>query len=301
MENKPEVKKVTAISLMEQHRRSIAEALPQGFDVNRLVRIISSQIKQNPKLMMCDPYSMMHSVMMCAQLGLEPSKTLGRIHLIPYGKEVQCILGYQGLVELARRSGEISEIYAECVYMNDKFIYEMGLNKRLEHIPDFSGDRGEFKCCYAVAKYKDGGNHIVVMSREDIDRIKGGTKYKNAVWDSHFDEMAKKTAIRRLAKLLPLTIELEKAATITDHEINGSPMSYKDELESIGINVVDVDSVDVTADEKATLVNKIQDILDKTSDSLVKTKTNKTKQELIDSANESAEKARVVLSIVATF
>jgi recombination protein RecT len=241
---------------------------------------------------------MMNSVMTCAQLGLEPSKTLGRIHLIPYGKEVQCILGYQGLVELARRSGEISEIYAECVYQNDRFVYEMGLNKKLEHVPDFSGDRGDFKCCYAVAKYKDGGNHIVVMSREDVDRIKSGTKYKNEVWDSHFDEMAKKTAIRRLAKLLPLTIELEKAATITDHEISGSSAQYKDELESIGINVVDVESTDVS-EEKDVILAKIRALLEKQTEASIRTRTGKSKDELLNSASIDLEKARVILSIVA--
>lgn len=297
--NKPVEQKPNAIKLMEHNKKYINEILPKGFDVGRLVRVISSQIRQNPKLGMCDPYSMMHAVMTCAQLGLEPSRTLGRVHLIPYGKEVQCIIGYQGLVELARRSGDISEIYAEVVYENDHFKYTMGLNKTLEHTPDFSGDRGEFKCCYAVAKYKDGGNHIVVMSREDINSIKNGTKYKNPVWENHFDEMAKKTAIRRLAKLLPLTIELERAAEITDNEAVGASTNYKSDLEEMGIEVQDVESEDVQNSNLET-VKKIEAILEKHPDSVVMNKFKKSKKELIETASIDSDKAKTVLSIVAT-
>lgn len=286
-----------AIKLMESNKKLINEILPKGFDVGRLVRVISSQIRQNPKLALCDPYSMMHAVMTCAQLGLEPSKTLGRVHLIPYGREVQCIIGYQGLVELARRSGEISELYAEVVYSNDHFKYTLGLNKHLEHTPDFTGDRGEFKCAYAVAKYKDGGNHIVVMSREDIERIKNGTKYKNAIWDSHFDEMAKKTAIRRLAKLLPLTIELERSAELADHETAGTLPDYKQELTDQGIEVMDVESSDVQ-DEKDAIVKKIEQILEKIPDQVVTSKLKTTKQELIDRATIDHEKAKTVFNLV---
>lgn len=288
-----------AIKLMESNKKLINEILPKGFDVGRLVRVISSQIRQNPKLALCDPYSMMHAVMTCAQLGLEPSKTLGRVHLIPYGRDVQCIIGYQGLVELARRSGEISEIFAEVVYENDKFEYTLGLNKKLEHTPELGGNRGEFKCAYAVAKYKDGGNHMVVMSKEEIEKIKSGIKYKNAVWDSHYDEMAKKTAIRRLAKLLPLTVELERSAEIADHEIADTVPDYRQELQDQGIEVVDVESSEATA-EKDDIVSKIEKILEKIPDQVVASKLKATKQDLIDRATKDSDKAKTVLNLVST-
>ena len=288
--------KITAIQLMDRFKKSINDILPKGYDVNRLVRVIGSQIKQNPKLGLCDPYSMMHAVMTCAQLGLEPSKTLGRVHLIPFGREVQCIIGYQGLVELARRSGEIAELYSEVVYENDDFTYSMGLNKTLEHTPNLNGNRGDFKCVYAVAKYKDGGNHIVVMSVEEVEKIKNGTKYKNAVWDSHYDEMAKKTAIRRLAKLLPLTVELERASEISDHEAAGTVPDYKQDLTDIGVDIIDTTSSESV--DTALIVTKIEKVLESVPDVEVLKKLKKTKQELIDKARGNEKEANTILSLV---
>lgn len=293
---KPEIP--MAIRLMESNKKIINEIVPKGFDTGRLVRIMSSQIRQNPKLGLCDPYSFMAAVMQCAQLGLEPSKTLGRVHLIPYGKEVQCIIGFQGLIELARRSDLISELFAEVVYENDDFKYSMGLNKVLEHTPELGGNRGEFKCAYAVCKYKDGGNHIVVLPKEEILKIRDGIKYKNPVWDAHFDEMAKKTAIRRLAKLLPLTIELERAAELADHEISGTSTDYKTELADQGIEVLDVETSEAI-DEKVDIIKKIEAVLDKIPDQIVATKLKRTKADLINDANNDLSKAKTVLNLVA--
>ena len=210
--NKPAVQKMTALQMLEKYKPQIAEALPSHVKIDKLVRIISSQISQNPELGMADPTSLMSAVMRCSQLGLEPGAALSRIHLIPRNnrkkniKEVSVIIGYQGLIELARRSGEITEIYAEAVYENDLYKVTFGLNRNLEHEP-FDGDRGKFKAVYAVAKYRDGGIHFITMSKHETEKIRTNPKYPNPIWNDHYSEMAKKTAIRRLAKYLPLSTE----------------------------------------------------------------------------------------------
>ena len=295
----PKKQQPLAIALMENNKNIINEILPKGFDVGRLVRVMTSQIRQTPKLGMCDPYSFMHAVMTCAQLGLEPSKTMGRVHLIPYGKEVQCIIGYQGLIDLARRSGEIEEIYAEAAYSNDHFDYTLGLNKTLAHNPELKGDRGEFIAAYAVAKYKNGGNHMVVMGKEEIEKIRTMKKYENKVWNEHYDEMAKKTAIRRLAKMLPMSVEIEKAAQVLDAEANGETIDVKGEFEDIGIEVLDVETSQAGQNELTEMVEKIAAVLERIPDKKVEDKTKRTKDQLID-ACVNVEKAKTILNIIST-
>jgi len=298
--NKPaqQNQKPQAITLMENNKSVINEILPKGFDVGRLVRVMTSQIRQNPKLGMCDPYSFMHAVMTCAQLGLEPSKTLGRVHLIPFKRDVQCIIGYQGLIELARRSGEITEIYAEVIYSNDDFTYHLGTDKKLEHIPNMSDDRGEFKAAYAVAKYKNGGNHVVVMAKPEIEKIRTGVRYENKIWNDHYDEMAKKTAIRRLSKFLPMSVEIESAAQIMDQEATGTPADYKADFEVIGVPVVE-ESDQKTNEENNLLINKIAAILEKVTDKVVETKLKRSKIDLLDSCTD-LERTKTVFNIVST-
>lgn len=201
--NQPAPKK-TALQLLEQYRPQLAEVVPEHIKIDRLVRVCKSQINQNPKLGMCDPYSLMSAVMKTAQLGLEPGVTM---HLIPYGAKVNAIPDFKGLVELARRSGQISEIYAETIHENDNFDIQHGLHRDLKHSFKFGEKRGKVIGSYAVARFKDGGVHFVAMDIEQINKIKNRAKYFNKVWDTDFEEMCKKTAIRRLSKLLPLSNE----------------------------------------------------------------------------------------------
>jgi recombination protein RecT len=167
--------------------------------------------------MECDPYSFMGALLSCAQLGLEPGSGLGHVYLIPYGKNVNMQLGYKGMIDLARRSGQIVSLTAHDVYAKDEFSYELGLNEALIHKPYMDGDRGEFVCVYAVAKLVGGGHQIGVMSKSDIEKIRKMSKMPNSdPWKLHYGEMAKKTVIRRLFKYLPVSIEMQQATEIED-------------------------------------------------------------------------------------
>ena len=80
--------------------------------------------------------------MQAVQLGLEPG-LLGHCYILPYKREATFIIGYKGMIDLARRSGHIQSIYAHAVHENDEFEYELGLHPKLEHKPSH-GDRGAF-------------------------------------------------------------------------------------------------------------------------------------------------------------
>ena len=158
--------------------------------------------------------------MVSAQLGLEPG-TLGQCYLIPFENkkagtvECQFQIGYKGLIELLRRSGQLSDIYSYTVYENDEFYIEYGLSRTLVHKPNFT-DRGEIKGFYAVAILKDGAKAFEYMTKDEItkheEKYRKGS-YKNDVWNKNFEEMAQKTVVKKLLKWLPVSVEfLEMAA-----------------------------------------------------------------------------------------
>ncbi|MEC3884605.1 recombination protein RecT [Halobacillus sp. HZG1] len=193
-------------------------ALPKHMDADRLGRIAMTTIRQNPKLLECSIPSLMGAVMQAAQLGLEPG-LIGHCYLVPFynGKmketDVQFIIGYKGMIDLARRSGHIESIYAHTVHENDEFEYELGLHPKLVHKPS-TGERGNMNFVYSVAHFKDGGYQFEVFSRNDVDKVKERSKAgKFGPWQTDYEEMAKKTVIRRMFKYLPISVEIQNQAT----------------------------------------------------------------------------------------
>jgi recombinational DNA repair protein RecT len=152
-------------------------------------------------------------VIEASQLGLEPDNTLGYAYLIPYGKTAQLQIGWRGFIKLAHNSGIVSNVYAMVVHSNDRYEIKQGLHRDLIHEPTSSADEGEVVAAYAVVKYKDGTEDFEWMWKKDIDKIRSMSKAKNSdAWSNHYEEMAKKTVIRRLAKRLPLSAEFQRAA-----------------------------------------------------------------------------------------
>lgn len=214
-------------ALLERLKPQMAMALPKHLTPERLVRVTMTAVQANPKLLECDRNSFFAAVMSCAALGLEPDGVLGQAYLVPFAGKVQFIPGYKGLISLARNSGEVLSIEAHEVRERDHFAYEFGLNQKLEHRPA-RGDRGEIIYFYAIARFKDGGYHWDVMTVEEVQAIRDNSSgYKSAVavskkynkpinspWENHFVEMGKKTAIRRIAKYLPMSVQ--KAAALAD-------------------------------------------------------------------------------------
>lgn len=182
----------------------------------RFTRITLSALSTNPALSQCTPNSFLGAMMTAAQLGLEPNTPLGQAYLIPYRNhgrlEAQFQLGYKGLIDLAYRSGEVSTIQAHAVYEKDEFDYELGLEPKLRHVPA-KKDRGEPVCFYAVFRTKDGGYGFEVMSAEDVraHAQKYSKAYKNGPWQTNFEEMAKKTVLKRVLKYAPLKTEFVRA------------------------------------------------------------------------------------------
>jgi len=206
--------------LVQSSKNQFANALPKHINTDRFVRIAITTIRLNPKLAKCSQESLLGALMVSAQLGLEPG-TLGQCYLIPFENkkagtvECQFQIGYKGLIELLRRSGQLSDIYSYTVYENDDFNIEYGLSRTLTHKPNFD-ERGEIKGFYAVAILKDGAKAFEYMTKDEItkheEKYRKGS-YKNDVWNKNFEEMAQKTVVKKLLKWLPVSVEfLEMAA-----------------------------------------------------------------------------------------
>ncbi|MDK4688542.1 recombination protein RecT [Kingella negevensis] len=216
---------LAALLAKDSVKKQMALALPKHLTADRLARIATTEIRRVPALGTCSPESFLGAIMQCGQLGLEPSNGLGQAYLIPFGNgkdkqgraNVQLIIGYRGMIDLARRSGQIISLSARAVYENDEFSYEYGLHEDLKHKPYEDGDSGALTHVYAVAKLKDGGVQFEVMSRKQIEAIRAQSKAASTgPWVTHFDEMAKKTVIRRLFKYLPVSIEIQRAVGLDE-------------------------------------------------------------------------------------
>ncbi|MDJ1156019.1 recombination protein RecT [Macrococcus caseolyticus] len=203
---------------MKKMAPAMAQALPKHMDIDRLTRLAMTTIRTTPALKDADVGSLLGAVMQAAQLGLEPG-LMGHCYLLPFNnknkgiKEVQFIIGYKGMIDLARRSGHIKSIYAHAVYSNDEFDYELGLESKLVHKPTMEPDKGEFIGAYAVAHFKDGGYQFEFMSKADIEKRKGRSKAANSKfspWISDYEEMAKKTVVRHMWKYLPISVEVQQ-------------------------------------------------------------------------------------------
>lgn len=190
---------------------AIKKALPSVITPERFTRMVLSALSSTPKLAECSPQSFLAAMMTAAQLGVEPNTALGQAYLLPYRNhgqmECQFQLGYKGLIDLAYRSGEVSVIQAHTVYENDVFEYELGMDPKLRHVPA-KADRGEAVAYYAMFKTKDGGYGFEVMSVDDVQRHaqRYSKSYgsESSPWRSNFDEMAKKTVLKRALKYAPL-------------------------------------------------------------------------------------------------
>lgn len=209
--------KKTMQTYIKSMEGEIKKALPSVITPERFTRMVLSAISTNPKLGSCTPSSFLGAMMSAAQLGLEPNTPLGQAYILPYQNkgtlEAQFQLGYKGLIDLAYRSGEVELIQAHIVYENDKFDCEYGLEAKLSHVPAES-ERGEAVKVYAMFKTKSGGYGFEVMSMDDVK--KHAQKYSKSFgssyspWATSFEEMAKKTVLKKCLKYAPLKSDFVK-------------------------------------------------------------------------------------------
>ena len=220
----------TVKSFISANLGQIRDALPKiGLTPESLSRAAFTQILKNPQLLDCDKRSLMKAIIEAAQLGL--SFNLGRAYLVPYRNtkanrtDVQLIPGYLGLLDIARRSGEIASVSARAVYEGDAFTFRFGLEKdELNHDPLSEPDAAKLTHAYAIVRFRQGGYQVVVMTRKQIDAVRKRSKASTSgPWVTDYEAMALKTVLKRVLKLCPASVEMVKAIDLDGAREDGLP------------------------------------------------------------------------------
>ncbi len=265
-------KSMTMTDYVKSMMPAIEKALPRVMTPERFSRIVMTAMSSNQQLQQTTPQSFLGAMMTAAQLGLEPNTPLGQAYLIPFKNkgilECQFQLGYKGLIDLAYRSGEVKTIQAHVVNENDGFEFSYGLNPTLEHHPTMEKEKGDPAWVYAVFNTKDGGYGFEVMSIEDVrsHAKKYSQSYSSSYspWSRNFEEMAKKTVLKKVLKYAPLktefVLELSSDETIKSEIAEDmSTMPNLVDAESYAIDNQEP-SEDVKADIEAQLVAEAGDL-----------------------------------------
>ena len=217
----------------EQHvHRVITERCMEFLEspeaATRLQKLVLAMVPKSPKLLECTPASVALCLMHCAELGLEPSSTLGHVYLIPRyssktrSQECSFLVGYKGYMELARRSGDVRTMYAGVVYAGEEFAINISsAGVEVSHKPSFDVtlDRSPeaVVASYVIMTTRSGGTYTEWCTKAEIDeRRKAGGSKGFSPWSTHFDRMARKSAIRKLfdGGTVPLSPQMARANEI---------------------------------------------------------------------------------------
>ena len=251
----------TAWELLKDQKKNIADVLPKHITADRMAMIAFTAMRRNPKLLECSRDSLIGSLLTAAMLGLEPSGPLGHGALIPYwnsnlysrgkgGYECQFQPMYQGMLDLARRSGFIRDVQLRAVFEGDTYSYRFGLEPDITHVPlEGKGaddpDRRPTHV-YCVIRFTNGGVQWDQMSMEQ--GLAHGMKYSpswdrsvkafkpGSVWATDPVAMVQKTILKRVLKLCPKSPELAAALTLDETQDAGKS-AY---LERVGDGAFDL-------------------------------------------------------------
>lgn len=207
-----------------------------GLSPERMARVAVNAISKSPELQKCSLISLVGSVLQSAALGLEPNTVLGEAALIPYKGSCTFQPMYKGLIKLARRGG-VTEVYAESIREGDEVEVLRGTENRLTHKIKLD-KRGKTLAYYAVFKTPDGGCEYEIMTVDDIEAIRkrsaGVQAGRSTPWQTDYDEMAKKTVLKRLLKRAPLTVEAAEAVE-ADHKAESPDLADFEILSDLGL------------------------------------------------------------------
>lgn len=218
----------TIQNMLEKNKGQLQMALPKHVTAERMIRVVVTSLRRVPALMQCHTASLVSCIFQAAQLGLEVDNGLGHAYLIPFGKECTLIIGYKGMIDLARRSGQVSTIKAVAVHDGDQFEHEEGLDPKLVHKPKANNHKSPITHVYAVCKLRDGTSQFEVMSLEQVKEIQASSRSgKSGPWIKNFEEMAKKTVIRRLFKMMPVSIEIQRAVAVDEQQDSGVSQTFE--------------------------------------------------------------------------
>ena len=226
---------------------AVEAALPKDFNRERFVQNCLAVMNEKPELAQINKAEVIQGLCKAAYLGLDFMSK--ECYLIPYGKSVQFQTDYKGEKKFVKNYSirPIQEIYAKVVREGDTFkekIVDGRPSIDFEPLP-FNGN--DYVGAFAVVLYKDGGMEYEVMTTKDINSVRNNySKAANSkAWKNSWDEMAKKTVLRRLCKHIETDFESIEARKIWEEasDTNVAKAEKSDEIVDVFAEeeVIDVD------------------------------------------------------------
>jgi recombination protein RecT len=227
-QNTAALEKYGVLDVIEKAKGDLGARLPDGMTQQRFVYGLMTSVQKNPDLLKCNPRSVLLAAYEAAECGcdLSPSKAMG--WLIPYKETAQFQPSYRHFIQTAYKSGVVKAFNAEVVFSNDKFKIIFAPVRTVIHEPKL-GDRGKPVGVYAIIQFLDDHIDFEYLSLDEIERHRKHSKMPDSLmWKSFWEEGARKTAIRVLAKRLPQTNPaMERLAEIVqkdaDAELEPAP------------------------------------------------------------------------------
>lgn len=231
-------KKITVvqqtIQTLQHMRPKLAQVLPPQIDVDKFIRTASGAIQNNPELAESNKSSLFLACQRAAQDGLIIDGREAALVLFnkksgnKWEKHAQYMPMVAGILKKARNSGEISTINAYTVGTEDGFEYTLGIEPHIHHVPNLDAEENPLRLTYAVAKLKDGAIQLEVMTKAQIEKVRRSSKSGShketgepiGIWKAWYDEMARKTVLRRLCKYLPSSTDLDGVLAASDEQFD---------------------------------------------------------------------------------
>lgn len=188
---------------------------PKHVEPSRITNAIIAATINNPQIALCTPQSVCTAALQAASYGLEPDTALQHAHLVPFRNkkgdlECKLIVGYRGLVTLAYNNPVVKLIETHVVYAGDDFTYEHSeQGTKLRHVPNFE-EESPMRLVYSRISLANGGVIIEVMTKRQIDAVKRAARDSSnpkSPWNTSYEEMSRKTTLRRGLKMVPLSPE----------------------------------------------------------------------------------------------
>jgi recombination protein RecT len=216
----------------------------------RFGKMVYAVVSMSPDLQNCSVPSIVRAAAISASLDLDIDPR-GLAYLVPYKGEANFQVGYQGLMELAYRSGKVKNISAHCIYASEKgkvIIKRIDGQFTVEHPFEWETPTGEVVAVYATAHVEGFGAQTCVLRKDEIEAIRKHSKCPNSpAWKESYAAMAKKTAIRQLAKYLPKSVceDLSRGAAMDEAEtFTAATVTAETHIAAdMGTQVVDADFI----------------------------------------------------------
>jgi len=233
------------VALLERKRPALAALSPDPASINRLLRLAVVAATSSPRLAACSFASIVSAIGTLVALGLEPNTPLQLAYLIPRKVRPRnggppfyvctAMIGYRGLLDLARRSGALLSVDVRPVFTGDTFTCELGLEPRVVHVPDWSRvdrtDPNALELVYAIGRLRSGAVQLEVMGRGEIAAIRARSQTEDGgAWSTDYVAMAQKSVLRRLCKTLPMSTVYSAAAALDEVSMGMAPASARPAL-----------------------------------------------------------------------